>query len=279
MGLCACYDLQGNQKWIRIIETARDEDKYSSSPIFLGDRILLSWGCLLLLDAKTGNTLWKASEAYPTHATPAVAKIDGEEVAITPAGDIVKLATGEILSTGLFESIYTTPLIEGNILYVVDREARAWELPAKAEKGMVLKELWKTKLTGTFMASPSFRAGLLYTIDNLKCRLHILEAQTGKVLTVTKGVDEATKAEKVETGIKIEGLAPAHYAYASPTATEKHLFFSDDAGNTAVLELGREYRLLRINKLEDGLVGTPFFTKDRIILRGTQSVYCIGEKQ
>src|SRR5438034_6552515 len=45
-------------------------------------------------------------------------------------------------------------------------------------------------------------------------RSHILDAKTGKVLTVTRAVDEATKDEKIESGLKIEGLAPAYFAYA-----------------------------------------------------------------
>ena len=278
MGLCACYDLQGNQKWIRIIETAPDEEHFTSSPIFIGDRIILSWGCLLALNAKDGSTLWKAANAKPTHGTPAITKIGDEEVAVTPAGDIVRLANGELLCSGLFESSYATPVIEGNVLYVLDAKARALELPAKAEKGMRVKELWKTQLHGTFMASPIYRDGLLYTIESQKCRLHILDAKTGEVLTVTRVVDEETKAEKIETGLKIEGLATANYTYASPVAAEKNIFFFDDAGNTAVLELGRTYRLVRVNKLEDGLVGTPFFIKDKIIIRGSETVYCIGAK-
>ena len=91
-------------------------------------------------------------------------------------------------------------------------------------------------------------------------------------------MDEATKAEKIESGLKIEGLAPAQYAYASPAAAERNVFFFDDAGNAAVLELGREYRLVRVNNIEDGFVGTPFFFKDKIIIRGSQTVYCIGAK-
>jgi outer membrane protein assembly factor BamB len=278
MGLCACYDLQGNQKWIRIIETAEDEEHFTSSPTFVGDRIVLSWGCLLALDAKTGRTLWKASDAKATHGTPAIAKIGGEEVVIAPGGAIVRLENGEILCDGLFESRYTTPLIEGNVLYVIDAQSRALALPAKAEKGMRLKELWKTRLSGDFMASPVYRDGLLYTIENKKYRLHIIDAKTGQLLTVTRRVDDATGAETIEPGTKIEGLAPALYTYASPVASEKHVFFCDDAGHTAVLELGRKYRTVRVNKLEDGLVGTPFFIKDRIILRGTTTVYCVGEK-
>jgi len=68
------------------------------------------------------------------------------------------------------------------------------------------------------------------------------------------------------------------YVYASPVAAERHVFFFDDSGNTAVLELGRKYRLARVNKLEDGFGGTPFFIGDKIIIRGSETVYCIGEK-
>jgi outer membrane protein assembly factor BamB len=278
MGLSACYDLQGNQKWIRIIETAKDEEHFSSSPIFVGDQIILSWGCLLSLSAKDGSTLWKAADAQPTHGTPAIAKIGADDVAVTPAGDIVRLSNGEILCAGLFESTFTTPLIEGNVLYVIDADAKALELPAKAEKGMRPKELWKTRLNGTFMASPVYRDGLLYTIECQSCRLHILDAKTGEVLTVSRVADEPAKAEKIETGVKIEGLAPAKHAYASPAAAERNVFFFDDAGNAAVLELGRAYKLVRVNKLEDAIVGTPFFIKDKIIIRGSQTVYCIGEQ-
>jgi hypothetical protein len=277
MGLCACYDLQGNQKWIRIIETAEDEEHFCSSPIFIGDEIILSWGCLLALNAKNGRTLWKAADAKPTYGTPAIAGIGGETVAVTPGGDIVRLVDGEVLCSGLFESAYATPLVDGNVLYVIDAKAMALELPAKAEKGMRLKELWKTTLSGTFMASPVYSDGLIYTIEK-RCRLHIIDAKTGKILTVMRRVDETTKAEKVESGVKIEGLTPAHYAYASPAVAEKNIFCFDDAGHAAVLELGRQYRLVRVNYIEDGFSGTPYFFKDRIIIRGSQTVYCIGAK-
>ena len=278
MGLCACYDLQGKEQWIRIIETAEDEEHFSSSPMFVGDRIILSWGCLLALNAKDGETLWKATDAKPTHGTPAIAKIDGVEVAITPAGDIVSLVDGEILCRGLFESTFTTPLVEGHVLYVIETEATALELPARAEKGMRLKKLWKTELGGEFMSSPIYSDGLIYTIESEKCRLHVIDAKTGELLTVTRVVDQATKAETIEPGLKIEGLAQARYSYASPVAAGRNVFFFDDAGHTAVVELGREYHLARINQLDDALVGTPFFIDDKIIIRGSEAVYCIGAK-
>jgi outer membrane protein assembly factor BamB len=274
MGLCACYDMHGSQKWIRIIETAEEEEHFSASPIFFGDRIILSWGCLLALDAKTGKTLWKAPEALPSHGTPVLTTIGGAEVAITPSGDIVKLANGEILCTGLFKSRFTTPLVHGNVLYVVDTQARALELPARAEKGMRPRELWKTALAGAFMASPAYKDGLLYTIDYQRCRPIIIDAKTGAVLTSQKGMDR-----KLELGIKIDGLAAAQHVYASPAVSANHVYFFDDAGHTAVLEVGRGRSLVRVNPLNEGLVGTPFFVNDKIIFRGTKTVYCVGEKR
>ena len=277
MGLSACFDVQGNQKWIRIVETAEDEDHFCALPIFHDDRIILSWGCLLALSAKDGRTLWKAADAKPTYAAPVIANIGDEAVVITPAGDIVRVADGQVLCSGLFESAYTTPLVEDNVLYLIDGKALRLELPAKAEKGLRPKELWKTKLNGVFMASPVFKDGLIYTLEK-RCRLNILDAKTGQVLTASRALDETTKTEKLETGVKIEGLAPAHYAYASPTVGDKRVFFFDDAGHAAVLDLGRAYKPIRVNKLEDGFSGTPFFFQDKIIIRGTRTIYCIGSK-
>ncbi len=278
MGLCACYDLDGNQKWIQIIETAKEEEHFSSSPIFIKDQIILTWGCLISLNAKDGTTSWKATKAKPTHGTPAITKIGGEEVIVTPGGDMVKLADGEIICSGLFESLYTTPLIHNNNLYLIDSESRALELPTKLTKGMKIRELWKTNLSGTFMASPSLRDGLIYTMENQRCRLYVLDAKTGKVLTSSKTLDETTRKEKPEPGIKIEGLNPAKYVYASPVLSEKHAYFFDDAGTTAVLELGPNYKPVGINKIDDALVGTPFFINDKIIIRGSETIYCIGGK-
>jgi outer membrane protein assembly factor BamB len=278
MGLCACYDLDGHQQWIRIIETAQDEEHFTASPAFVGDRIIVSWGCLLALSPKDGHTLWKAADAKGSHGTPAMAKIGDEEVAVTPAGAIVKLANGEILCSGLFESTYATPLIEGNVIYVIDRKAQALELPARAEKGMRLKQVWSSKLHGDFMASPMFKDGLIYTIDSRKHRLLMIDAKTGESLTSSNVLDDETKTEKVEPGVKIDGLTPANYLYASPVEADKKVFVFDDAGNAAVLEFGRTYKFLHANKLNDAIAGTPFFYKDKIIIRGSETVYCVGEK-
>jgi len=188
----------------------------------------------------------------------------------------VRLADGEILCSGLFESPYTTPLVEGGVLYVIDARAIALELPARAEKGMRPKERWKTQLDGAFMASPFYRDGLLYTIENQKCRLHVLDARTGEVLTVARLAAEPAGSEKTGARPRAAGLSPAKYVYASPVASDRHIYFFDDAGHATVLELGRQPLLIGVNDLEDACSGTPFFIDDEIIFRGAKTVYCLG---
>ncbi len=274
MGLAACYDIHGNQKWIQIVDTAGDEEYFSSSPVFHGDRIILTWGCLLALDAATGRTVWKAPDVLPTHGTPLVTRIGDIDVIITPGGSIVRVTDGEVLCSGLFESTFTTPLVVENVLYVIDGKPRAYQLPEKIEKGMPLKLLWSGKLKGAFMASPAFHDGLIYTIESQKSRIHVLDARTGAEVTARSS--EASMA--TESGVPVEGLARVQFTYASPVATGRAIYFFDDSGNTVVLEPGQDLKVRRVNKLDGGIVGTPFFVGDKILFRTNDAVTCVGNQ-
>jgi hypothetical protein len=85
--------------------------------LFVGDKIIVSWGCLLAMDAKDGRTLWKAADAQSAYGTPAIAKIGNDTIANSQGGNIVRLNDGESLCAGQFRTAYTTPLIEGHVLY------------------------------------------------------------------------------------------------------------------------------------------------------------------
>jgi len=75
---------------------------------------------------------------------------------------------------------YATPLIEGQVLYVIDGEARALELPARAAKGMRLKELWKTGLKRRIHGLSRLQRRPHLHDREQKCRLHVLDAKTAK---------------------------------------------------------------------------------------------------
>ena len=264
MGLCACYDLQGNRKWIRIIETAQDEEHFTSSPIFVGDQIILSWGCLLALNAKDGTTRWKAADAKPTHGTSAC-QDRRRGVVITPGGDVVRLVDGEILCSGLFESRYTTPLIEGNVLYVIDAEARVLELPARAEKGMRLKELWKTKLGGIIMASPFTKTASFIPSRTRSAGCTSSTRKPAKFLRSAVSWMRRPRPRKGASGVKIEGLVPAQVCLCQPGCDRTGMSSSSTTPATRPCSsFGPEYKSVRVNKLEDGLAERPSSSRTKL---------------
>lgn len=74
-----CYDLDGNLQWERPLGPFQDEFGASSSPVLIGDKLILNEdhdidSFLIALDQKTGDVVWKTprDEATRSYATPVV---------------------------------------------------------------------------------------------------------------------------------------------------------------------------------------------------------------
>jgi len=63
---------------------------------------------------------------------------------------------------------------------------------------------------------------------------------------------------------------------ASPWVNDDKIFILDDAGVTAVLEPGPQYKLIRSNRLDDGIVwSSPAVAGNDLLIRGMEHLYCI----
>ena len=81
-GVVSCHDLDGNRRWIRLLEIEpKESNGRSASPVLAGDRLLVHASDLFCLDATTGKTLWR-KESEPAFGTLAVAKVGDTEVAV-----------------------------------------------------------------------------------------------------------------------------------------------------------------------------------------------------
>ena len=74
-----CYDLKGNLLWERPLGPFQDEFGASSSPVLIGDKVILNEdhdidSFLIAFDQKTGEVVWKTAreEATRSYATPVV---------------------------------------------------------------------------------------------------------------------------------------------------------------------------------------------------------------
>jgi outer membrane protein assembly factor BamB len=125
-----CYDTAGKLLWSKPLGPFQDEFGSASSPILVGDRLLLNEdhdvnSFLLCLDAVTGATRWQTRRDGFTrsYATPIVRRIGGrDQVIVAGALQLVAydLADGRQLWSvdGLARIVNTTPVYEGGRLYV-----------------------------------------------------------------------------------------------------------------------------------------------------------------
>ncbi len=264
-GIVACYDLEGNRKWIKSFDREQfSSDGRSASPILAGNKLIIHLAYLTALDTENGNVAWEAKESMESFGTPVTARIGNVEVIITPKGDIVRAADGVILAKEIQSVTYGSPVVQGNIVYFIGHFATAVQLPASAEKGekdkeLKTKELWNVELEGEFYASPVIQNGLVYIMNN-DAIYYVLSADKGEILLKNR----------------VEDLPPN--IYASVSLAGKNLVIGNNQGTTMVFAPGKEYKVISTNKLGSGAAGTPIFVGGQTFLRSGDLLYCIGAK-
>jgi len=269
-GIVACHDFDGARKWIRFLDRPQaTEYGRAASPLLVQGKLLVSIGGLVALDAQTGNILWEAKDAVPTYGTPAAARIGDVDVILTPGGDCVRLSDGRILASDLAVTKYTSPLVHQGVVYYVGTPTLAFRLPDKPAETLRLAALWQAEdLEGEFVASPVCHDGVLYCVSN-EGVLYALDARTGALVFRRK--------LPIASAGGPPGAEPANI-YASLALVGKHLFLSNDAGETLVLEPGRQYKEVAHNWLDKGSGATLAADGKLLFLRGGKRLYGIGAK-
>jgi outer membrane protein assembly factor BamB len=263
-GIVACHDLEGQGRWTNWYDL-RQTTPYgrTASPGLVGDRLLVHFGPLVCLDATTGKPLWTNDQARASYGTPAVARLGGVDVAITPKGQVVRVADGKSLAADVGNCLYTSPVVQNGVAYFMDGAMAAVQLPGKAADPIECRELWSGDQPGEFFASPVVHGGRVYTVDKAATYL-VFDASTGQLILSKK-----------------LALAPAAGAggasvYPSLCLAGEHLFVGNDAGQMIVLQPGDQGVAVGGGALPGGSGGTPVFSGRRLFLRGGKFLYCLA---
>src|SRR5262249_2342096 len=181
-GLVACYDLEGNRKWIQLIEHSTAAYGHGASPLLAGNKLLIHYADMVALDIKDGSEVWRI-KIPPSHGTPIHAKIGDVDVAITPNGALIRVADGVIVADRLGSAGPNSPILRDGIVYFVHPQVPAVKLPADLTAPVKPALLWKGRMTGGgyWFASPIYHEGLVYGI-NAMAILSVVDAQTGKLV-------------------------------------------------------------------------------------------------
>jgi outer membrane protein assembly factor BamB len=263
-GTVAAFDLSGNRVWGRWLGNPMQEMRgYSrgqaASPILTDGRLVVAMNKLYGLDPATGATVW-TGETYTDYGTPALAKVGGQSVLLTPSGAAVRATDGRTLASTLGTMLYVGPVVSGDMAYFIGGigattpiEATAVQLRASGDSvtGTVK---WRARLgNDRLYSTPLIHDGLLYVIGRLNT-LWVLDATTGERI--------------------YEHELPLSHGdvYPSPVVAGDRIYAASKSGMLVVFKPGRTYQELAVNQLEPARA-SPVFVGKRVYFRGFETLY------
>jgi outer membrane protein assembly factor BamB len=254
-----CYDLDGKLIWSDVLpDNPQSMWGHSSSPLLVGDKLIVNIEHTMAFDAKTGRRLWQTRHGQSWGS--AVSARNGSEYLILLAnGRILRSSDGKVLTRvpGLANA---SPVVQDGVAYYIDVRAEAYELSEKLYSGAespALKPRWSVQLKGgTIFASPIIHNGLIYSVSTQKV-LNVLDAATGEIVTTRR---------------LTLGDQPV---WPSLCLAGRHLYVSSRDGTTLILAAGREPEEVSRNQLEY-FISTPTFHANRMFVRTSRQLYCIG---
>jgi outer membrane protein assembly factor BamB len=293
-GVIACYDLDGNRKWIKRLEA--DEIRYSCTPALIGGKLAVVFGGTYGLDAGTGTVLWHQPE-ITSIASLIPGTVRNIDVVCTRSGHVLRASDGRLLWTNphiregdtgwaapvVIDEVTYLPWVGIGSLLVADfREVTGepWEpavrlISVDADHRRPNGE-WLDRWTA---GSPLIHEGIYYNIDQYGI-FYAVDLESGKTLYKHDvGFDELHHYNAIGVG-------------AGPALGGKHIYVVDNQGDCVVLEPGPTYRQVAVNHIQTSIRrhwpippqeilsnGAPVFEGGRMYLRGERYLYCIGETQ
>lgn len=274
-GVVAAYDLEGVRLWIRWLgdpaSMASREPGHAASPVVVGDVLVVGMGRLTGLDVRTGETRWQATP-YDRFGTPAVARVDGADLVVTPSGDAVRASDGRILARGLSTLFWLGPLAVDQRVYFLGgadllssmrssgrSTGTGFQLTMDGPQALSAAPLWTVPLSkGRSYSGPVHHAGLLYSLSSAGT-IVVLDALTGEVRG-GKDVGEAHSSAPFCSSLALAG---------------GHLFATDARANTIVLEVGPDLREVAYNVLDETAHSNLCFDGEDVYIRTATRLYAI----
>ncbi|HUU42539.1 MAG TPA: PQQ-binding-like beta-propeller repeat protein, partial [Planctomycetota bacterium] len=306
LGIAACYDLDGNRKWMTLEnEGPQPKHGYELAPMLIDGDFACEMKHWLGFDRETGQLKWKVP------GKPSVYHHNGKPQPKGEGTDIIHYDGLGLYKPGLgfFPTSHTTR--EGNMLWRIDHDASMGyrctlpepltEAPPLPQRGGGVWHMPGDRIyipggyngASLVQANPLFHDGLIYTIT------------LGGVLRV-----EAQK-DGEHVYARLLDLMPITYAYpyphgsgccASPTLAGNTIYLFSSNGTTLVVRPGRTYERVARNRIERLLrgrlggtrpspprdpvndrypectVNSPVFDGRRLYYRAERYLYCIGRE-
>ena len=269
-----CYDLDGKKLWERDLGEAKVGSSLGEgcSPVLHGGKLVIvrdhaGPSTIEVLDARTGNTLWKRQrDEDNAWATPRVIEHSGKSQIITAASGFVRsydLESGEVIwkCSGLTGNVIPCPLVDGDYVICMSGyqgySAMAIPMTETGDISGSEKIRWTTDRDTPYIPSPLLYDGLLYFNKSNQSIWTCLDSKTGEVLFGPERIGQLSNV------------------YASPVGASGRVYMVGRGGSTLVLKRSRQLQLIATNQLDERFDASPAMAGNQLFLRGAKSLYCI----
>jgi outer membrane protein assembly factor BamB len=274
----AAFDFNGKIVWRQKLGDLANYHGSAGSPVLDKDRIFLyqdhgGSGALgsfvAAFSTKTGAVLWKTDrEASVGWGTPIVIDAgDRDELVVSSQRTVQGYDpdTGAELWTvrGMSQEVIPTPVVGHGLVFSSSGRAGPTLAIRPGGKGDVTSThvAWSSPRGSPFVPSAIVHGDLLYMINDMQSILTVLEAKTGAPVYQDRLGEPAR-----------EGFS------SSPVAVGNTLFFTNDRGQTFVVEAGRTFKLLRVNELNAQVLASPALVDGTWYWRTDRELLAIGGK-
>ena len=308
LGIAACFDLDGNRKWITMPGIRANAVGRYASPALADGKMVLFEGRgqhvedgLIALDVRSGRVVWSLPDKKPEPFSSLVpVKIAGDEYVLY-GRYLVRGRDGKIMLENGKDLVchVPTPLIEKGTMYGITcspGDIIKAKLPTGPADMVMVNEgkvkglgSARTKIGESFIGSPLCHGGLLYVVDQTG-RLYVIDAEAQEIV--------------YERDLGLGKVWPYDFYHApnwersvtlaSPILAGRYVYVFGMSGTTVVFEHGREYHEVARNKIEDCLLSresrwfrqrempepfasSPVAEGEHIYVRGGNYLYCIGK--
>jgi outer membrane protein assembly factor BamB len=272
----AAFELDGRLAWHKKLGDVSNYHGSAGSAVLYKDRLFVYQdhdgtatlrSFVAAFDTRTGSVIWKHDRAESVGwGTPVVITAgDHDELIVSSQRKVYGYdpSSGAELWTvrgNLFEVI-PTPVVGHGLVFCSSGRAGPTLAIRPGGRGDVTEThvAWTSPRGSPFVPSSILHGDLLYMINDMQSILTVLDARTGAA------VYQDRLGEPIREGFS-----------SSPVAVADKIFFTNDLGQTFVVQAGRTFRLMRVNELHAPVLASPALVDGVWYWRTDRELVAIG---
>ena len=287
-GNLAGLDLNGKILWKHNLQEQFAKDTLywdiGTSPVLTSDAVVVAVmhegePYLAAFAKATGELMWKVARKFKTpvegdhgYATPTVIQHAGQTAILVWGAEHVtahSAADGKVLWTcGGFNpdkkvnwvSVASAVVVNDLVIVPYGRGTHLTAIKLGGEGDVTeTHRVWTRKDTGSFVPTPAVHEGKIYLVRDAG-EVERLDAATGNTLWSDRFPKNHNKY------------------YASPVIANGKIYAPREDGVVMVAKIGGKFEFLAENSLGERMIASPVPVGDRLLLRGEDHLFCIGNR-